>query len=74
MTDPPPITQRDGAVLVQGAALPLMYRAALALMARRHRDGLAAGDLAAPSPAATCASPDRCRTEPAADEANPPTH
>ena len=45
MTDPPPITQRDGAVLIAGDALPLMHRACLALVARRHRDGLAASPL-----------------------------
>ena len=39
MTDPPPITQVGTTVLIQGEALPLMYRATLALIARRHRDG-----------------------------------
>ena len=34
------ISQRDDAVLIRGAALPLMYRAVLALIARRSRDGL----------------------------------
>ena len=46
MTDPghpPPIMVRDdGTVLVSGAALGLMYRAALALLLRQHRDGVAA--------------------------------
>jgi uncharacterized protein YjbI with pentapeptide repeats len=42
---PPPITQRDDGVLIRGDALPLMYRACLALVARRHRDGLAASPL-----------------------------
>jgi hypothetical protein len=41
MTDPPPITQRDDGVLITGEALPLLYWAVLALIARRHRDGLA---------------------------------
>jgi hypothetical protein len=38
-SDPPPITERDGAVLIQGVqALALMYRATLALIAsRRHQ-------------------------------------
>ena len=47
MTDDaaPPIIQRDGVVLISGAALPLMYRACLALVQRRHRDGLAAHPL-----------------------------
>ena len=43
MTDPahpPPITPVGGGVLVQGEALPLLYRATLALAARHHRDGL----------------------------------
>ena len=35
---------RDG-VLIQGEALPLLYRACLALIARRSRDGLAASPL-----------------------------
>ena len=34
-----------GAVLIQGDALPLLYRATLALIARRSRDGLAAQPL-----------------------------
>ena len=38
----PPITPCDAGVLLRGAALPLMYRACLALIARRSRDGLAA--------------------------------
>ena len=42
MTDQAPITQCDGAVVIRGAALPLMYRSTLALNARRSRDGLAA--------------------------------
>ena len=34
MTDhPPPVVQRGSAVLIRGAALPLMYRATLALIA-----------------------------------------
>ena len=47
MTDDaaPPITQRDGVVLISGAALPLLYRSVLALIARRSRDGLAASPL-----------------------------
>jgi len=46
MTDAAPITPtcHDG-VLIRGAALPLMYRSTLALIARRHRDGLAASPL-----------------------------
>jgi hypothetical protein len=46
MTDhPPPVVQRGSAVLIRGAALPLMYRATLALIARRSRDGLAISPL-----------------------------
>ena len=41
VTPEPAITQRDGGVLIRGDALPLMYRCTLALIARRHRDGLA---------------------------------
>ena len=44
MTDPP-IRQRDGTVLVQGDALPLLYRATLALAARHRRDGVASPPL-----------------------------
>jgi hypothetical protein len=40
MTDPPPITQIGTTVLIQGDALPLMYRAVLALAARHNRDGI----------------------------------
>lgn len=45
MTDPAPITPCDGGVLIRGAALPMMYRAVLALIARRSRDGLPSHDL-----------------------------
>ena len=46
MTDhPPPVVQRGSAVLIRGAALPLMYRATLALTARRSHDGLAVSPL-----------------------------
>ena len=45
MTDPPPVQQIAAGVLIQGEALPLMYRAAIALIARQHRDGLAASTL-----------------------------
>ena len=45
MTDPSPITQHDGTVLIRGAALPLLYRATLALIQRRNRDGLTASPL-----------------------------
>ena len=46
MTTPePPVAQRDFAVLIQGAALPLLYRAVLTLAARHHRDGLASPPL-----------------------------
>ena len=48
MTDPPPITQTGTTVLIQGAALALMYRATLTLIACRHRDGWPHDDLAAP--------------------------
>lgn len=34
---PAPITQCDDGVLIQGAALPLLYRATVALIARRSR-------------------------------------
>jgi len=40
MTDPPPITQVGRTVVVPGPAIPLLYRCALALIQRRHRDGL----------------------------------
>ena len=40
MTDPPPIMQDGGAVLIRGAALPMAYRAVLALAARHNRDGI----------------------------------
>ena len=40
-----PITQLDGAVTVQGEALPLLYRATLALVARHHRDGVSSPTL-----------------------------
>jgi hypothetical protein len=39
------ISQHDGAVVIRGAALPLMYRATLALVAKRSRDGLRASPL-----------------------------
>ena len=39
MTDPPPVMQDGAAVTIQGAALPMMYRATLALAARHRRDG-----------------------------------
>ena len=45
MTDEPPITQIGASVVISGPALPLLYRATLALIARRHRDGLAASSL-----------------------------
>ena len=45
MTDPPPITQHDGVVIVSGDALGLLYRATLALAARHRRDGLASPSL-----------------------------
>ena len=38
----PPLVVCDGGVLIQGDALPVLYRATLALVARRSRDGLAA--------------------------------
>jgi hypothetical protein len=41
MTDPSPITQRDGVVIVSGDAVLLLYRAVLALAIRHRRDGLA---------------------------------
>ena len=45
-TDPPPITQHDGVVTIQGApALAAAYRATLAGIARRRADGLPASDL-----------------------------
>ena len=37
-----PLVVCDGGVLIQGDALPVLYRATLALVARRSRDGLAA--------------------------------
>ena len=43
--DAAPITQSDDGVLISGAALPLLYRSVLALIARRSRDGLAASPL-----------------------------
>ena len=43
--DAAPIIQCGDTVLISGAALPLMYRACLALVQRRHRDGLAAHPL-----------------------------
>jgi len=45
MTDPPPITQRDGVVTVQGDAVPMLYRCVLAGIARHHRDGLSSPPL-----------------------------
>jgi excisionase family DNA binding protein len=39
MNSAPAITQ-DGGVVVQGDALPLLYRAVLALAARHNRDGI----------------------------------
>ena len=45
ITDPPPITQHDGVVTVQGDALPLLYRGVIALVARYHRDGLSSPPL-----------------------------
>ena len=45
MTDPPPITQHDGVVTVQGEALPMMYRAVIALAVHHHRDGVASPPL-----------------------------
>jgi hypothetical protein len=43
--DAAPITQRGRAVLMQAVTLPLMYRTVLALIARRHRHGMAASPL-----------------------------
>jgi hypothetical protein len=44
--DPPAVLQVDGDVLIQGAwAVGVMYRATLALVARRHLDGLSSHDL-----------------------------
>jgi excisionase family DNA binding protein len=40
-----PITQRDGVVIVSGAAVPLMYRAVLALTIRHRRDGVSSPPL-----------------------------
>ena len=37
MTDTAPITRHDAGVLIRGDGLPLLYRACLALIARRHR-------------------------------------
>ena len=45
MTDPPSIAQDGATVVLRGSALPLLYRATLALIARRSRDGLAAQPL-----------------------------
>ena len=42
MTEAAPITGDGATVLIQGAALPALYRACLELIARRSRDGLAA--------------------------------
>lgn len=39
------VQQRGGVVIVSGDALPLLYRAIIALAARHHRDGLAAPTL-----------------------------
>ena len=39
MTDPP-ITQTGDSVTIRGAALPLLYRATLALAVRHNRDGI----------------------------------
>jgi len=39
MTDPP-ITQTGDSITIRGAALPLMYRATLALAVRHNRDGI----------------------------------
>ena len=39
MTEPP-IQQHGDTVTIRGAALPLMYRAVLALAARHNRDGI----------------------------------
>ncbi len=39
VTDPP-IQQHGAVVTIQGEALPLLYRAVLALAARHHRDGI----------------------------------
>jgi excisionase family DNA binding protein len=36
----PPITQDGDSVTIRGAALPLLYRAVLALAARHNRDGI----------------------------------
>ena len=46
MTDTPPITQHGAAVTIRGApTLAAAYRATLAGIARRRRDGLPSGDL-----------------------------
>ena len=50
--DAAPITQIGTTVLIQRAALPLLYRATLALIARRSLTGWPPGDLAAPRLAA----------------------
>ena len=44
-TDPSPIVQRDGAVIIQGAAVPLLYRAVHALAISHRRDGVASPPL-----------------------------
>jgi hypothetical protein len=42
---PPPITQIGTTVLIQGDALPVLYRCVLAGIARHHRDGVASPPL-----------------------------
>ena len=44
-TDPSPIVQRDGAVIIRGDALPLLYRAVHALTIRHRRDGVSSPPL-----------------------------
>ena len=41
ITDPPPVVQHDGVVVVQGDALGLLYRAIHALAIWHHHDGIA---------------------------------
>ena len=43
--DAAPITRCDDTVVIRGAALPLLCRCTLALIQRRHRDGLSASPL-----------------------------
>ena len=43
--NPPCVIQHDASITITGEALPMLYRAVIALAARHHRDGLSSPPL-----------------------------